>query len=387
MTHECAWGCLEDAAQAPYDGGVSLDHQNSSGRPTPARAESRGEVSARRRELQRRRRRRLYPMVLVFALIVALVGYQFARPKNSTAAGATTSTVPHATTTTTIPVANAYVPPNIAPVVSPHYAGEGVWSKRDAWAKGPAPVYFASFRPFKGEPSVYAYAAWMRNATTDVALYPGYKGPGPSKVNRGPEQVPATGRGRLLATFNSGFYEADSPAGFYTHGTLYFPMVKGDATVVQYTNGKVDVISWPGGAPPATITMARQNLHLLVSGGKPNPSVANGYLWGSTLHGVPAVWRSALGVDKHGNLIYVAAPSMTAASLAAVMVKVGAVRAMQLDINPAWPIYVTYANHGAANPTLDVPNPNQIRTRFLYYSTKDFFALYEKIPGATATPW
>lgn len=331
-------------------------------------------------------------MVAVLVLATSLVVWQVAKPKSTAGAATSTSTslVPHSTTTTTttLPASEAYVPPNITPVVKPRYAGEGVWAPKDAWAKNGVPVYFTSFRPFASEPSVYAYAAWMRNATTDLALYLGYKGPGSTTKDRGPEEVPTVGRGRLLAVFNSGFYETDSPGGFFTHGTTYFPFVKGDATVVQYTNGTTDVVSWPWGpTPPSDVEMARQNLHLLVSGSQPTATVNDGYLWGSTLHGVPAVWRSALGVDKHGNLIYVAAPSMTAATLASVMVKVGAVRAMQLDINPEWPIYVTYAARGAANPTLDVPNPNQIRTRFLYTSTKDFFALYEKLPNTPVTPW
>ena len=47
------------------------------------------------------------------------------------------------------------------------------------------------------------------------------------RLPRGPEQVPAGNRSRLLATFNSGFYEKDAAAGFYTNGLLYHPMIRG----------------------------------------------------------------------------------------------------------------------------------------------------------------
>jgi len=60
---------------------------------------------------------------------------------------------------------------------------------------------------------------------------------------------------------------------------------------------------------------------------------------------------------------------------------------MQLDINPAWPIYVTYGGPGAANPSLDVVNDQQYGNRFLYSSTKDFFALYVRTPGVVQQPW
>jgi hypothetical protein len=133
--------------------------------------------------------------------------------------------------------------------------------------------------------------------------------------------------------------------------------------------------------------MARQNLWLMVDGGAPTSSLEVSFKWGVTLHGVPAVWRTALGIDARGNLIYVAAPEQTAPSLAQILVDVGAVRGMQLDINPEWPIFVTYAGAGAAGPALFVPNPNQIPERFLYSSTKDFFAVYRRSAAAVGPPW
>jgi hypothetical protein len=201
--------------------------------------------------------------------------------------------------------------------------------------------------------------------------------------------VPASARTTLLATFTSGFYEKDSAGGFYVNGTLYFPMVAGLATVVAYTNGTVDIVDWQGGTTPGpNVLMARQNLPLLVDGGAAAPSSTANSQWGVTLGGVPAVWRTGLGVDAQGNLMYVAAPDQTAASLAQILVKLGAVRGMQLDINPEWPIFVTYGASGALSPSLVVPNPNQVANRFLYPSTKDFFAVYERPPGAVmAQPW
>lgn len=245
-----------------------------------------------------------------------------------------------------------------------------------------------SFAPLSAQPAVRAYASWIRTSSTDLALYPGYEGPGATTLPRGPEMVPPSSRSRLLATFNSGFYEQDQAAGFYVNHTLYFPMVKGLATVVRYTNGSVDVVSWSGGVRPGpNVVMARQNLPLLVNNAQATPLASDNAAWGLTLHGALAVWRTALGIDANGNLVYVAVSDVTAAQLASTMVELHVLRAMELDINPEWPIFVTYATPGAKGPSLDVPNPNQIPGRFLYPSTKDFFAVFVAGRTGEAQPW
>ena len=262
------------------------------------------------------------------------------------------------------------------------------WQAKDTWSGSTSSIYTTAFRPNVTQPSVIAYASWIRTSTTDLALYLGYEGPGTTTLPRGPEEVPPTVTNRLLATFNSGFYEKDLAAGFYTNRTLYYPMVNGLATVERFTNGRVNVVRWTGGPRPAgNILMARQNLPLLVNVGAVTPLSANNAAWGPTLGGVPAVWRSALGVDVNGNLIYVAASFQTSASLAALMVRLHAVRAMQLDINPAWPIFVTYGGAGAQSPSLFVANPNQVASRFLSVSKKDFFAVYVSRRPGEPQPW
>ncbi|HEY4947611.1 MAG TPA: hypothetical protein VII19_06905 [Acidimicrobiales bacterium] len=348
-----------------------------------SRTENRAERERRQMERRRRRQRRLLPLGVLSVVVIALIVWRIG------GRGATTSAPPAAkpvvTTTTTRP---PYVPPAVKPTISPPLAGEGQWVTQDAWSPAPPAIMTTTFRPDPAQPNIVAYASWMRATTTQLALYPGYKGPGPSPLDRGPEMVPVAARSTLLATFNSGFYEADAAAGFYTHGALYFPMVNGLATVVTYADGKVDIVDWQGGpAPGSDIVMARQNLPLLVDGGAATAASAVPSQWGVTLGGVPAVWRTGLGVDAMGNLIYVAASAQTAAGLAQILVQLGAVRGMQLDINPEWPIFVTYGGPNAAAPALFVPNPNQTPDRFLYSSTKDFFAVYQRVPGVVQQPW
>ena len=318
-------------------------------------------------------------------MVVVVVAWSvFPSITSSRATSRTTPSLPRPTTVTTVRHHSVVLS---RPDRSCTPTGCLAWAPVDTWDAA-RPVYTTTFHPTGQPASVVAYAAWMRWSSVDVGLYPGYKGPGPTALVRGPEAVPSAGLPRLLATFNSGFYEADNPAGFYTHGTLYFPMVKGEATLLRTTDGRLSIVTWTGGPHPGpTVEMARQNLTLLVAGGHPTALSQDNARWGITLGGVPAVWRSAIGIDRHGNLIYAAAPLQTSASLAAIMVRLHAVSAMQLDINPEWPIFVSYTGRNAAGPVLHVANPNQIPGRFLYSSTKDFFAVFATRKSGEDAPW
>ena len=58
--------------------------------------------------------------------------------------------------------------------------------------------------------------------------------------------------------------------------------------------------------------------------------------WGNTLDGRVQVWRSGLGVTADGALVYVGGSGLSIVDLADVLVRAGAVRAMELDINTDW---------------------------------------------------
>ena len=100
------------------------------------------------------------------------------------------------------------------------------------------------------------------------------------------------------------------------------------------------------------VASVRQNLSMLVDGaqnlaaGDPNDT----HRWGATLGGRVYVWRSGVGVDARGNLIYVGGPALNIGTLADVLIRAGAVRAMELDINTAWVSYFTYTGGGACRP-------------------------------------
>lgn len=272
-----------------------------------------------------------------------------------------------------------YRPPNIKPVIHPALPGEGVWHATFAPGGSRPPVLIASFRPNPDYPQVVAGVAWIDHTRTTTHLYPGASEPAVPLPDRGPEEVPTAERGRLVATFNSGFKLADSGGGFAYHARTYQPMQNGLATIVGYTSGKVNLLSWTGGPTAGPdVVFARQNLPLIVNQGRPNPNLSDGPEWGATLGNAILVWRSAVGIDKHGNLIYAAANDQTVGSLAQIMIRAGAVRAMELDINAEWTSFITYRFPGARDPANLVAAMQRSPDRYLTPDDRDFFAVYVK---------
>jgi hypothetical protein len=274
------------------------------------------------------------------------------------------------------PAAQAAHLPDIRPVIRPALPGEGVWVPSETWGGRDAAVQITQFRPDPTYPRIVAGVARIDPSRTWVALYPGRLEPSVS-LPRGLMEVPAPARPRLLATFNSAFKLADSGGGFAVDGHTYAPLKPGLATIVGYRDGRMDIRAWTGGPSiPAGVRFARQNLPLIVEGARPNPNLSDGPAWGATLGNAVRVWRSGLGVDAHGDLIYAAANDQTVASLAQVLIRAGAVRAMELDINSYWVTFITYARPLAAQPSSLLPDMARGPDRYLSPDDRDFFAVY-----------
>jgi hypothetical protein len=102
--------------------------------------------------------------------------------------------------------------------------------------------------------------------------------------------------------------------------TRLSPLHDETATLIGYRDGSVDVRTWTAGPRPGPSALfARQNLPLIVDNGVLNPSIRKGSQWGATLGNAIGVWRSGVGVDVHGSLIYAAPNDQTAESLAEIL--------------------------------------------------------------------
>jgi Phosphodiester glycosidase len=278
-------------------------------------------------------------------------------------------------------VARTPGPKAIAPVIQPALPGEGSWhATQSRYASRPSPpVLVTTYRPDPSYPRVLAGVARIDPRRTTVALYPGIQEPPGASGSGLPSEVPAAQRGNLLATFNSGFKPSDAYGGFFAGGHLLEPMRAGLATLVGTTSGKLDVVTWTGGERPgADVAFARQNLPLIVNHGQPNPNLSDGPEWGTTVGNSTMVWRSGVGVDRHGNLLYAAADYRTVRGLADILIHAGAVRAMELDINSYWVTLNTYGNSGGGDPKKLLAGMDRPAERYLTPDDRDFFAVFAR---------
>jgi hypothetical protein len=281
-------------------------------------------------------------------------------------------------------------PRPIKPVFAHPLRGEGIWKPTGPPVDGGPPVLVTSFRPEAEYPQLLAYVAWFDHTRTAIGYYPGRYEP-PNATVRGPMMVPSGQRWRLLAAFNGGFTYEDGENGSTLDGHVNEPLKDGKATLVGYRDGRVEIVKWSGG-PNARpdVAWARQSLAPIVWDGRLNPALnenPNSPEWGFTLGGVTRVWRTGVGIDRHGNLIFVAAEGQTVISIAKLLRHIGAVRAMELDINPDWHTLITYTHHRhGLIPKMVEPQPNQSRDRYLVPDDRDFFAVYRRLPGPITDP-
>src|SRR6202023_1714638 len=139
--------------------------------------------------------------------------------------------------------------------------------------------------------------------------------------------------------------------GYYTDSKAILPLRTGAASFVIYRNGTATVGQWGRDVTMSpSVVSVRQNLDLLVAGGQPVPGLnaADTTQWGNTLGNAIYVWRSGIGITADGALVYVGGPGLNITDLANLLVRAGAVRAMELDINTDW---VNFSSYRPATPT------------------------------------
>ena len=274
-----------------------------------------------------------------------------------------------------------YRPPRVRPLIQPALPGEGIWKPAGAGAGRRPPVLLTSFRSDPEYPQFVAGVAWINANRTHLEYTPGTAEPPEPLERRGSGEVPPGLRGRLVATFNGGFPLETSNAGLIYRGKVIESMVDGVATIVEYRDGRVDVVRWHRGeGAPKNVWFAKQNLPPIVYEGKLNPNLSDGPEWGETVNNATRVWRSGLGIDARGNLIYAAANYQTVESLALVLKRAGAVRALELDINEDWTSFIGYRHPGGGEPSNLLPEMFRSPERYLVPDERDFFAVYLR-PG------
>ncbi len=235
-------------------------------------------------------------------------------------------------------------PPPIQPFASPAIPGEGQWSPVGRPVDGIPAVYETTLRPDAVHTSYVVGVAWMDTKLLRATLYSGSQIPGGGPYTH-TAPVSPTSALTLVAAFNAGFLMSDANGGYYTDGRVIVPLRTGAASFVVYQNGSATIGQWGRDVTMTpNVVSVRQNLDLLVDNGQPAPGLnaTDTTQWGYTLGGNVYVWRSGLGVTANGALVYVGGPGLNITDLANLLVRAGAVRGMELDINTDWVNFATY---------------------------------------------
>ncbi len=250
-------------------------------------------------------------------------------------------------------------------------------------------MYEAFVRPDAVHTSVVTGVAWMDTKLLSATLYSGSTipggGPWPDTAPISPQAADS-----LVTAFNSGFLMSDSGGGYYTDGKTVFPLRQGAASFVIFRDGTATIGQWGRDVTMGpNVVAVRQNVGLLVDGGRPVPGLnANDTThWGFTVGNQVYVWRSGVGVTATGALVYVGGPDLNITDLANVLVRAGAVRAMELDINTDWVNFTTYAPSapgGLATPgngTELLANMTGTPQRYFEsWWSRDFFTMSARLP-------
>jgi hypothetical protein len=249
-------------------------------------------------------------------------------------------------------------PAPLAPFGGRSASVQGVWRPAGRRVRGVPAVYVTSLIPPGGTRP--AGIAWLDTGLLSARLYSGSVSPGGGPFRYTAPIQPAQAA-TLVAAFNGGFKMNAARGGYYTEGRVIVPLRRGAASLVIYSDGSIDIGTWGTDVSMTPdVVGVRQNLVPLVVAGHP---VAQAYAadwyhtWGDTCGAtscaasVPSVehqWRSGAGLTADGALIYVTGPALDPLQIARLLVRAGAVRGMELDINPYWDVFVSY----------DPPSPN-----------------------------
>lgn len=271
-------------------------------------------------------------------------------------------------------VAPAPVPPLAGAAALP---GEGIWSVAATGNTGQPVLYTTFLRPDPGRASVVAGAAWIPAGSTCAHLVPGTKQP---SGWTGSTAIPTADVPSLVATFNSGWKFKDTDGGFYLNNRESPALQDGLASAVIDTQGQISVGQWGRDVSMSPDVVAvRQNLHLIVEAGTPVKGLeSNGDgAWGSAKNQLQFTWRSGLGTDAAGNLIYVGGDNLTLQTLATAMSDAGIQCGMQLDIHDKKVNFAAWAHpaSGPATATNLLPEMTASPTRYLDADQRDFFYL------------
>jgi hypothetical protein len=285
--------------------------------------------------------------------------------------------------TTTIASTPAAVPPRAPPLISilPAAKRPGLFDWLPAaHVRGQTAVWISRTSAYGDPPYTVTLMRFDQRLVT-LHLHAGSSEPGGSGWRYG-SVISSREEPSVVAAFNSAFRESYGAGGFEAYGRVGWPLKRGKASVVIYRDGSVDIGRWHQGvpAPGRPVAEVRQNLGLLIDGGQIPGTVDTciKLCWGDPLHEQPIVARSGLGLTADGHLVWAAGHNLSVRALAHALAAKGVLRAIELDINPAWVAGFLYRHHPGRTPAVAVPVvPGQtpISGPYLTPYFRDFFTV------------
>ncbi len=274
----------------------------------------------------------------------------------------------------------------VVPVTAAAEERAGVRTQVAPFAGHPQPGGSVAWAPagryVLGRPVVYrgnvggVEVAWLDPSLLRPVFVPGTGDGGGAWAWGG--MVAPEAQGQLVAAFNGGFNLGDLPGGWYADGRINKGLVPGQASLVIYRDGRAVVGEWGRDVDlTPDVVSVRQNLGLLVDGGRPVPAAASPGAWGGSVAGV-ATARSGVGVDANGALV-VAQARVSPQGLADALAAAGVQRGMQMDINPDWVTFVLYDQNADGSVrggrVMGTGGPGGV---YLSPYARDFFAMLIK---------
>jgi hypothetical protein len=295
--------------------------------------------------------------------------------------GGTLGSLPRAVSTGTRPAGPV---DRIPPLAGSPVNNEGVWQPFGNAAHGTTAMQVAYLRPDAVHGTVLAAVVRIDQSAARFRLVPGLQEPGHGPWPDG-NRVSPTESPLLLAGFNSGFRIADARGGFFEKGTTIGTLRSGAASLVIAKDGSLNIAQWGRDVSATDNPVAvRQNLDLIVDAGKLAPGLKDnaGDRWGKTVGNELYVWRSGVGIDANGRVLYAASAGLSVESLAGLLQRAGAVRAMELDINHSWVSFNAFLHDpsGQIRGTKLLDGMSKPASRFLGPDSRDFIAVVARGP-------
>jgi hypothetical protein len=197
-----------------------------------------------------------------------------------------------------------------------------------------------------------------------------------------PAIVPEVDRPALIAAFNGGWKSDHGHFGMKVDGVVLLPPRDTSCTVTVMGDETVRVAPWTDLAPAeAQMLFYRQTPPCLYTSGKRHPGLAveDTKNWGAAIGGEAVIRRSAIGLDEHGETMFVCVTNNTTApALADAIHHAGAYDVAELDVNWSFPKFLLYKKNAAGDLEATTLFPNFVFEKDEYVrkrAPKDFFYL------------